>query len=99
MIGPVEALSVMLFLLGCYGLAIGILQALGFVPHRVSRGFRFLGASGAGNIAGSIGALAMSVTFPLARVLDRGLVVAIVLASLGLVGLGFYLSERRRARP
>ena len=98
-IGPVEALSVVLFLLGCYGLAIGILQALGFVPHRVSRGFRFLGASGAGNIAGGIGALVMSIAFPLARILDRGLFVGIVAASLGLVGLGLYLSERRRARP
>ena len=66
MIGPVEALAVVL-LLGCYGLAIGILQALGFVPLRVSQSFRFLGASGVGNIAGGLGALALGIAFPLGR--------------------------------
>lgn len=99
MVGPVEALSVVLFLLGCYGLAIGILQALGFVPHRVSLGFRFLGASGLGNIAGGLGALALSITFPLAAVIDRRLLFAAVAAGLGLVAVGLYLSERRRSRP
>lgn len=96
----VEALAIILFLLGCYGLAIGILQACGFVPLDVSRSFRFLGASGAGNIAGGLGALALGIIFPLGRVLDRGLMLGLVAASLGLVGLGLYLSERRRrSRP
>jgi hypothetical protein len=98
-IGPVEVLAVVLFLLGCYGLAIGILQALGFVPLRVSQSFRFLGASGVGNIAGGLGALALGIAFPLGRVLDRAVLLGIVVASLGLVGLGLYLSERRRSRP
>jgi hypothetical protein len=98
-VGPVEVLSVILFLLGCYGLAIGILQVFGFVPLRVSRGFRFLGASGVGNIAGGLGSLALSLTFPVARLLDRLVVFGLVVASLGLVGLGLYLSERRRSGP
>jgi hypothetical protein len=93
-------LAVILFLAGCYALAIGILQALGFVPLEVSRGFRFLGASGAGNIAAGLGALALSIAFPLARVIDRALFIAVIAASLALVGLGAHLSERRRrSRP
>jgi hypothetical protein len=98
-IGPVEILSVVLFLVGCYGLAIGILQALGFVPRQVSRGFHFLGASGLGNILGGVGALILSITFPLARALDRVVLLAIVAGALALVGLSLYLSERRRSRP
>lgn len=99
MIGPVELLSMVLFLLGCYGLAIGILQALGFVPLAVSLSFRFLGASGLGNIAGGLGALVLSITIPLARGLAWPVVLVIVVAALGLVSLGLYLSERRRSRP
>jgi predicted membrane-bound spermidine synthase len=98
--GPVELLAVVLFLLGCYGLAIGILQVLGFVPLPVSQSFRFLGASGLGNIIGGLGALALAITFPLAQLLGRPLVLTVVAASLALVGLSVYLSERRRrTRP
>jgi hypothetical protein len=88
-----------LFLLGCYGLSIGILQALGFVPFHVSRSFRFLGASGVGNIVGGLGALMLGIAFPLGPALDRAVLLGIVAAALGLVGLGLYLSERRRSRP
>jgi len=95
---PIEVLAVVLFLLGCYGLAMGILQLVGFVPLQVSRDFRFLGASGAGNIAGGLGALTLSITFALGRVIDRAILLAVVAAALGLVGLSLYLSERRRAR-
>ena len=99
MIGPIELLAVVLFLLGCYGLAMGILQLVGFVPLQVSRSFRFLGASGLGNIAGGLGALTLSIAFALGGVMDRAMLLAVVTAALGLVGLGLYLSERRRARP
>ena len=99
MIGPVEVLAVILFLLGCYGLAIGILQAVGFVPIQVSKSFRFLGASGVGNIAGGLGAIALSIAFSLGRVLERPWLLAIVATSLCMVGMGLYLSERRRAGP
>jgi hypothetical protein len=97
-VGPIEVLTVLLFLLGCYGLAIGILQALGFVPLQVSLGFRFLGASGLGNIAGGLGAIGLSVTLPVARVLESGLLIGALMVSLGLVGLSLILSERRRWR-
>lgn len=98
MIGPVEILSVVLFLMGCYALAIGILQTVGFVPRQASRGFHFLGASGVGNIAGGIGALLMGVTFPLARLLDRLALIGIIGGGLALVLVGLYLSERSRSR-
>jgi hypothetical protein len=98
--GPIEILAVMLFLLGCYALAIGIMQLAGFVPLKVSRDFRFLGASGLGNIAGGLGALTLSVAFPLGVVIGRSMLLVVVAGALGLVGLSFYLSERRRsARP
>ena len=100
MIGPIETLAVILFLTGCYALAIGILQVFGFVPLEVSRTFRFLGASGVGNIVAGLGSLALSIAFPLARVIDRAVLFGVIAASFGLVGLGLYLSERRRrSRP
>jgi hypothetical protein len=97
-LGLVELAAVVLFLLGCYGLAIGILQALGFVPLTVSLSFRFLGASGLGNIAGGLGALLLSIAIALARGLAWPVLLTIVAVALGLVSLGLYLSERRRAR-